>query len=217
MKKSPQEYSLHSAFSLIEIIMAISLLAIIAATVVSKQNIPKLQLAVDKISLYLNYTRYIALIDEKFDIEDSEWERKRWSLKFQKCTNTNDGMYFVVYSDMSGNTAHYKKEETLRDPLNQKYLYSNYDCEPSDDESKNILLKKEYGIEKVEVSCNTTSTIGQVSFSSDGKIYSQLGTDIKEINETCTIKLFDKDDNYKTIAIEPKTGFVYQMKEIITL
>jgi hypothetical protein len=113
---------------------------------------------------------------------------------------------------MYGGTAHVKKEDTLKDPLNNKYLYSN-GCKDDliNDKSKDILLTKEFGIERVDVSCNTTSTIGQISFGHDGKIYSQLGTNIKEIDKSCIIKLFDRQNNFKAIAIEPKTGYIHQI------
>ena len=199
------------SFSLLELIFVIILIAIISSTIISKTKISKLQIATDKIIVYLNYTRYIALIDNKYDVDDAEWGKKRWTLKFQNCSNTNDGMYYIVYSDMSGGTAAFKKNECMKDPLSLKYLYSGYDCEPSSNESKNILLTKEFGINKVEVSCNTTSTIGQISFGADGKIYSQLGTNIKEIYEQCLIKLYDINDVYSTIAIEPKTGYIHKL------
>ncbi|MEA2019054.1 MAG: type II secretion system protein [Campylobacterota bacterium] len=203
--------TLKKSFSLLELIFVIVLIAIISSSIISKNEISKLQIATDKIVLYLNYARYIAFIDNKFDINDAEWERKRWTLKFQNCSDTNDGMYYIVYSDMSGGTAAFKKDECMKDPLSQKYLYSGYDCEPSSNESKNILLTKEFGVEKVEISCNTTSTIGQISFGNDGKIYSQLGTNIKEINEQCLITLYDINDDYTTIAIEPKTGYIHKL------
>ena len=61
------------------------------------------------------------------------------------------------------------------------------------------------------MSCNTTSTIGQISFGYDGKIYSQLGSNIKEITRTCIIKLIDKDNNFTQIAVEPKTGYIHKI------
>ena len=113
---------------------------------------------------------------------------------------------------MYGGTAHIKKEDTLKDPMNNKYLYSNACVEDIlNDKSKSILLTKEYGIDKVDVNCNTTSTIGQISFGYDGKIYSQLGTNIKEITKTCIIKLMDKENNYTQIAVEPKTGYIHKI------
>jgi len=180
--------------------------------VVPKSQISQLNLATQKIILYLNYTRYIAHIDNKFDSNDIEWERKRWTLKFLNCQNSVGGLYYNVYSDMHGDTAHFKKEDTLEDPLNNQYLYSN-NCQEDTvgDKSKHVMLTKEYGVTKVEVSCNTTDTIGQISFAYDGKIYSQLGKNIKEITNQCQIKLFNNENDFTTIAIEPKTGYIHKI------
>lgn len=199
------------SFSLIELIFVIVLIGIISSAIIPQTQISKLNLAANKIILYLNYTRYIAHIDNKHNIEDDEWEKKRWTLKFQRCSSTTGGLYYVVYSDTSGGTAHFKKAETLKDPLSNKYLYSGYDCENSYDESKYILLTKEFGVNKVDVSCNTTSSIGQISFGYDGKIYSNLGTTPKQIEESCRIKLFDKNNEFVTISIEPNTGYIKKL------
>jgi len=198
------------SFSILELIIVIALITIVTTVSTPKLNITKLQLATDKILIYLNYTRYIAMVDNKYDVDDSEWKKKRWTLKFQKCSNSDDGLYFVVYSDESGGTAHFKKTETLKDPMNNKYLYSGYDCIPNNDESPDILLTKKYGIKAVDMSCNTTSTIGQISFGNDGKIYSQLGTNIKEIEQPCFLKLIDNQLEESVIIIEAKTGYIHK-------
>jgi hypothetical protein len=208
-KKTP---IIKKSFSLLEIIFVIIILSIGAVMTLSKSQISKLNLATQKIILYLNYTRYISHIDNKFDIKDEEWEKKRWTLKFKNCNEKIGGLYYNVYNDTSGGTAHYKKIDTLMDPLNNKYLYSNGCREDSlNDKSKHVLLTKEYGIEKVKVNCNTTSTIGQISFGYDGKIYSQLGTNIKEILTPCEIKLFNDKNDFTTIRVEPKTGYIHKI------
>jgi type II secretory pathway pseudopilin PulG len=198
------------SFSIIEVVVVLLLIAIVITLSIPKTSISKLQLATNKILIYLNYTRYTAMIDNKYSVDDNEWEKKRWTLKFQNCSNENDGLYFVVYSDQSGGTAHFKKKETLKDPLNNKYLYSGYDCIPNDNESPDILLTKKYEIVDVDISCNTTSTIGQISFGEDGQIYSQLGTNIKPITQPCSIKLIDSKNNYSTIIVEPNTGYIHK-------
>lgn len=198
------------SFSILEIIFVIVLITIIITFSIPKNTLSKLDLAADKLTLYLNYTRYMALLDNKYDKDDPEWEKKLWSLKFQRCSKEEDGLYFVVFSDESGGTGAFKKSETLKDPLNNKYLYSGYDCEPSYNESRNILLTKEYNIAKVEVSCNTTSTIGQISFGYDGKLYSQLGMDIKKVHEPCIITLYDFEENKKELKIESETGYIHK-------
>jgi len=196
------------SFSLLELIFVIVIVAIISSQIIPKSTISKLNLAVDKIILNLNYTRYIAHIDNKYDVEDEQWKKKLWTLKFQRCSSSVGGLYYVIYSDESGGTAHFKKSETLKDPLSLKYLYSTSSCINRYDTSKYILLTKEYGVTKVEVSCNTTDAIGQISFGYDGRIYSQLGSNPKEILNRCEIKLYDINDDFRTITIEPKTGYI---------
>ena len=193
-------------------IFVLIIISIVISQSIPKTQISQLNLASDKIILYLNYVRYIAHIDNKFNNTDEEWERKRWTLKFKNCNKKIGGLYYIVYSDMYGGTAHVKKEDTLKDPLNNQYLYSNGCQEDTlNDKSKHILLTKEYRIEKIDVSCNTSSSIGQISFGYDGKIYSQLGTNIKEIEKSCIIKLIDKENNFQNIVVESKTGYIHKI------
>ena len=203
------------SFSLIEILFIIVLIAIITSLFIPKNNFSKLHQAADKIILYLKYTRYIAMIDNKYNINDDMWYKERWTLKFQNCSKKVGGLYYVVFSD-SNHKGSPNKSECLKDPVTNKYLYSHYDCEASKDESKYILLTKEFGINKVEVSCNSTSTLGQISFGSDGKIYSRLGTkpqdiDKYKITETCYIDMYDILNNKITVAIEPDTGYIHKL------
>ncbi len=203
------------SFSLLELIFTIVLISIATSYLIPKDNLSKLNLATDKIVLYLKYTRYIAMLDNKYDPNDDMWFKERWTLKFQKCSQSIGGLYYVIFSDINHKGSP-NKSECLKDPLTNKYLYSHWDCEAGKDESKYILLTKEFNITKVEISCNSTSTIGQISFGNDGKIYSRLGTqpediDKYEIIDICYINLFDAKENKKTIAIEAQTGFIHKL------
>ncbi len=202
------------SFSLIELIFVMVFIGIITSIFIPKNNFSKLNLAADKIILYLKYTRYIAMLDNKYDINDEMWFKERWTLKFQNCTQDVGGLYYVIFSDKNHKGSP-NKDECLKDPVTNKYLYSHYDCEASEDESKYILLTKEFGVTDVDISCNSTSTIGQFSFGNDGKVYSRLGTtsndiDKYEITDTCYINMYDSYENKITIAIEPKTGYIYR-------
>lgn len=200
-----------SSFSLIELIFTIILISIVTTFTFTKNQITKLDTATEKLFLYLNYTRYIAHLDNKFDPIDNLWKMKLWTLKFQRCSSTVGGLYYVIYSDESQGTAHYKKSECLKEPLNNQYIYSTSSCTNYYDQSKYTLLTKEFGIEKVTVSCNTTSSIGQISFGYDGKIYSQLSSDINnilEITTPCDITLYNDNNDSQTIRVHPKTGFI---------
>ena len=66
-------------------IFVLIIISIVISQSIPKTQISQLNLASDKIILYLNYVRYIAHVDNKFNKTDEEWERKRWTLKFKNC------------------------------------------------------------------------------------------------------------------------------------
>jgi prepilin-type N-terminal cleavage/methylation domain-containing protein len=198
-----------NSFTLIEIILVIAIIAVISSQIDFNYQRHTLKDAADILKLHLNYTRYIAHIDNKEDITDNEWKRKLWTLKFQRCSSSVGGLYYVIYTDKSGGTAHFKKEESLKEPLTNRYLYSNSDCKVSKDESDDVLITQKYEVSKVEVSCNNSSSIGQISFGFKGGIYNKLGAEPVEITKKCFIKLYDRQGNNETITVEPYTGFVY--------
>jgi prepilin-type N-terminal cleavage/methylation domain-containing protein len=197
-------------FSLLELIFVISVVGIIVSLSIQKNNLSKIKLAKNQILLHLKYTRYIAMVDNKYDYKDSEWYKKRWSLKFLNCQSTIGGFYYVIYNDLDSNGA-IKKEETLKDPLTGNYIYS-YQCTKDSlyDKSKFVLLTQEYEIENIDISCNQTSTVGQISFGNDGKVYAKNGKseDDYEITEPCVINLSDKHNQSEKITIYPKSGYI---------
>ncbi|MCI0500774.1 MAG: type II secretion system protein [Epsilonproteobacteria bacterium] len=198
------------SFSLLELLIIISVVAIVVTHSIQKNNLSKIKIAKNQILLHLKYTRYIAMLDNKYDKEDALWHKKRWSLKFLNCQSAIGGIYYVVYSDLDNNGA-IKKTEALKDPLTNNYIYS-YQCTKDNlyDKSKFVLLSQEYEIQSVDISCNETSTIGQISFGYDGKVYARNGTheDDYEIKKPCTIKLFDKHNQSETITIYPNSGYI---------
>jgi hypothetical protein len=175
-----------------------------------KNNLSKIKLAKSQILLHLKYTRYIAMLDDKYDTNDGEWFKKRWTLKFQNCQKSIGGIYYVIYSDEDKNGA-IKKEESLRDPLTGNHIYS-FQCTKDKlyDKSKFVLLTKEYDVNNVVVSCNSTSTIGQISFGHDGNIYSRLGQfeDDYKLQTPCIIKLIGQHNQIEEIVVHPTTGYI---------
>ncbi|QOG12057.1 pilus assembly FimT family protein [Arcobacter sp. FWKO B] len=202
------------SITLLEILFVLLILSIIYSIAIPKKIDSKLQKATEYLLVYLNYTRYLALIDNKYDPSDNLWFRKMYRLRFENCTSNIGGLYFIVFSD-ENKSGQAKKEDSIKDPLTFTHLYSRYNCDPKVDESKYVLLTKEFGVTKIDVSCNTTSSIGQILFGNDGRIYSKVGTQPSdfgkfEIKEQCFIHLYDKNRNKSTIIIEPHTGLSYQ-------
>jgi hypothetical protein len=188
-------------------------MGIVISTFQIKNNISKLNLAKEQLILHLKYTRSIAMLDNKYDHNDNLWFRKMWSIKFLNCQKKIGGYYYTIYSDINKNGA-ISKSETLKDPLTNNHIYS-YQCKEDSlfDKSKFVLLTKEYGVRNIELSCNETDTIGQLSFANNGNVYTKLATDENKLDrylleEICVITLKDNKNNEKSINIYPKTGFI---------
>lgn len=203
-----------NSFSLLEIILLILLISIITTLFIPKQQHSNLDLAADRIVTYLKYTRNLALNDNRFDHTSDNWHRQRWTLKFLNCWQSVGGLYFIVVSDRNKDNYGYpfKKVDCAKDPLTNKYLYSHGKCGDHQDNNKYVQLTREYGVTEVKISCNTTDSIGQITFGNDGRVYSKFGKSATEfeIKEKCFIELFENEHNSKIITIEPTTGYIHR-------
>ena len=199
------------SYFLLEIVLTISLIAFLYTLFIPKNKINNLEELTNKISLYLSYTRFKAFTDDKFDSEDNLWHKKRWTIKFFRCRETEDGIYYSIYSD-NNKSGHPSVEDSLKDPLTKKNIYSSNYCKENNSNSKYVLLTKSFGITDVNISCNETTSLGQLSFGSDGKVYSKLSnyeneSSEYEIKEHCSIKFFTKDGKNREIIIFPETSY----------
>ncbi len=203
------------SFTLLELIFTLIIISIVASVLIPKPQHSNLDLAAQRVILYLKHTRYLALVDNKYKVDDPMWYKERWTMKFQNCSSKIGGLYFVVFSD-ENHKGSPNKTECAKDPITSRWLYSHWDCDAKADESKYILLTDEYGVTNIDISCNSTSTVGSISFGDDGQAYSRLGTKPEDkekyqLSQTCYITLYDKDTNFIKIAIEPQTGYAHQI------
>ncbi len=203
-----------AAFTLIEVVITIALLSIIAYIFIPKTTTNTLDMATDRLVLYLKQTRFQSFIKDNYSLDDTLWHKKRWTLKFFRCRKSVGGLYYVIYSDKN-RTGHPSAEESLKDPLTQKPIFSTNSCEEKSNYNKYVLLTKEYGIKSVELSCNSTTSLGQLSFSNNGKVYSKLssrenGFNEYEIKTPCIIRITHNNGAYKEIVVESKTGYIYK-------
>jgi len=206
-----------NSFTLIEIIFILVLLSIILTFSIPKQQLSKIKLAKQQIITHLKYTRYIAMIDNKYYYDDNLWHKKLWNIKFLKCNKDIGGIYYVIYSNTKKpNKWNISKDETLIDPFTGNYIYSTSKCQQDSlyDKSKYVLLTNYYGIKDIKISCNDTSSLGQIYFDNKGIAYSYIDNDYKyfsknKIKNNCYIKLIDINNKEENIIIEGNTGYVY--------
>ena len=199
------------SFSLLEIILTILLIALIYTMFLPKNKINYTNEIINRLELYISYVRYKALIDDKFNLEDSLWHKKRWTIKFFRCRETVGGIYYSIYSD-NNETGIPSANDSLKDPLTKKNIYSSNKCEENSSNSKYVLLTKNFGITDIQISCNNTTSLGQLSFDSDGKVYSKLSnysneSDEYEINQPCFLKFISKDGENREIVVNPYTSY----------
>ncbi len=202
------------SFSLLELLLIIFIIILIGSFFIAKQEDNNLEKAVNRILLYLKETRYQALIDNKENKNNPLWHKKRWTLKFFRCRKDIGGIYYSIYSD-TNMTGHPSLNESLIDPLTNKKVYSSNKCISNKNSSKYVLLTNEFNIDDVQISCNNTESLGQISFGSDGKIYTRLSSYENEnfeyeLENRCRIRLKSKNKVSKELIIEPKTGYIYK-------
>ena len=199
------------SFTLLELILVILLLSILYMAFIPKTKINNLDELKEKLTLQIKHLRNKALIDSKYN-EDLKWQKQNWTIKFFRCKKIIGGLYYVIYSDKN-KTGHPNQDESLKDPLSNKYIYSSNSCEENEKNSKYTLLTKNFNIKSVNISCNKTTSLGQVSFSYDGKAYSKLANNINdqeeyEINEPCILEFLDNKNDKFEIIIENKTSYI---------
>ena len=199
------------SYFLLEIVITISLIAFLYTLFVPKNKINNLEELTNRISLYLSYVRFKALINDKFELDDNLWHKKRWTIKFLRCRESDDGIYYTIYSDKN-KSGHPSAEDSIKDPFTRKNIYILYYCKENNSNSKYVLLTKVFGITDVNISCNETTSLGQLSFGSDGKVYSKLSnyeneSNEYEIKEPCSIKFLQKDGKSSEVVIYPDTSY----------
>ena len=204
------------AFSFLEVILVISLLGFLYTAFIPKTNISKIDEVSNRLVLYLKQTRYQALINDKYNKDDTLWHKQRWTLKFFRCRKDVGGIYYSIYTDKNS-SGHPSMEDSLKDSLNQKNIYSTNYCNENLNNSKYVLITKNFNINEVNVSCNETSSLGQLSFGADGKIYSKLSNiendnTSYEIKDKCKIKLTDTFGEKRNIILENNTAYIYKEK-----
>lgn len=201
------------AFTLLELILVITLSSLLYSFFSTKIQDNKLEEATNRLLIYLKQIRYQSLIDNKYNQNNYLWFKQRWTLKFFRCRQDVGGIYYVIYSDKN-QTGQPSIEDSMKDFLTNKNIYSSNFCKKSKENSEYVLLTQEYGISDIQLSCNQTSSLGQISFGEDGYVYSKLSNyeneqNLYKIEEKCELKLIQNSEKNKKIVIEGRTGYVY--------
>ncbi len=160
-----------SAFTMLELVMVIVLLGILASIAIPRMDRDLRQEAADNILSAIRHTQHMALVDNKTDPFDVNWQQKLWMIRF---TGGSDAFYTV--SSDADDMGSVNKVECAVDPANGKYMF-NASGAPSSmdpDESPNIFLGHKYGINAV--SATGGCTVQHIAFDNLGRPFVGLKT-----------------------------------------
>ena len=222
MKKAPQEYSLHSAFTMLELIFVIVVTGILAAIIIPSTKTNPLQEAAIQLLSHIRYTQHLAMVDDKYDASDAQWYKGRWQIVFSKNVKTNNQEAYTIISDAPRYSGDPSVSEIAKNLQNNSLLMSGgYTGTVKLDVNHNsfIGMKKlnigmSYGIDDVSLSGGCSNS--RVSFDHLGRPFTgdqstmtgpySAGTQ-RLITRNCIITLIHIDGNDLNISIEPETGY----------
>jgi len=210
------KHTYKTAFTMVELLFVIIVIGIIASLALPRMDRDLRQDAADNILSAIRYTQHMALIDNKTDPFDVNWQQKLWMIRFTGGANA----FYTVSSD-NDKSGTVNKTESAIDPINGKYMYNSSGSFSSmaNDESPNIFLAQNYGINSVTPggSCSAQHiafdqlgrTFGGLKTTSTG---TSAGNDYANYllgNCTMTFGFTDTSIDDIVITISKETGSAY--------
>jgi len=205
------------AFTMIEVLFVIVVLGILASLALPRLDRDIRQEAADNVLSAIRYTQHMAVIDDKTDPFDPNWQKGFWQIQFST-TKTTGHLFYVIGSDIDhtgGSTAYPEKIETAMDPTNGKYFF-HISTEPEllSDESPNLLLGKSFAV--TDVTPKDGCTTQQLAFDQWGRPHTNVGNASNDystyMTEDCRLKFTFENDSIAvpfTIIITKETGYAY--------
>ncbi|SHO81214.1 Putative periplasmic ATP /GTP-binding protein [hydrothermal vent metagenome] len=207
------------AFSMIELIMVIVVIGILSSMVIPRFKRDIRQNAIDSIRSDILYTKQLALLDDKHNIDDVRWQRTYWKWRYTLCSDS-DKVFYSVSSDMNekGNV---NRSESAIDASNGKYLYqSNYFCRegatPHKDDSPRVIISEEFGIKSIINGGDCRGDVQSIAFDNFGRPHRGVESYASPnyefmLKKNCsfTFTFFDEDIKPFTIVIEAITGRIF--------
>ena len=226
-----------SAFTMLEVIFVIVVIGIISAIFIPKFGQNKLSQAANQVISHIRYTQHLALMEDKYDVNDPHWFLERWTMRFKKdlvySTLAPNGTYlnkwsYSIYSD-SSHDGNPNTGEMAANPLNNnQYLSGGYNNTLHLDDShsmKELRLGEKYAIADITFGGGCRSNVLYINFDHLGRPSNSFPTTSvyelpaagfhKLLTNRCDITLCTTNcttatsTEKVTIGIEPETGYVH--------
>ncbi|WP_456449057.1 pilus assembly FimT family protein [Hydrogenimonas sp.] len=199
------------AFTLLELIAVIVIVAILSLVLIPRFGDSKLREAADQIIAHIRYTQHLAMMDDRYNPEDPTWYYERWRINFRDCAGASTDKYYVVYRDLNhgGASAAPGRDESAVNPHDKKFLYNSGSCEKNMIDSSEVLIGLKYGI--TDVGFHGGCTRHYLAFDKLGRPYGgTYGTNSVDglLMADCNITFDGRDGNF-TVTVKKETGYVY--------
>lgn len=207
--------AMNKAFTMLELVFVIVIIAIMSALMIPDMQSNKLREAAIQLVSHIRYTQHLAMIDDKYadNRASKPWYSKRWQIIFSNSTR-NPGVTYSIFSDYSG-TGNPDLIEIAKNPANtQKVLSGGHPNIHSDKEllSEKLNLSKSYGVDGYRLSGGCSGA--RISFDYLGRPMKGNPMTLNSpyqsgrlIVQRCIIKLSSSYEGDIKIAIEAETGF----------
>ena len=206
------------SFTLLEMIFVIVVVGILAVVMLPKIENNSLNNAAIQLLSDIRYTQHLAIVDDKFNAQDSNWYKKRWQILFAKSSSgsKNTGGYYAysIFSDKATYTGKPGITEMAKNPFdNVKLLSGGYSGvlnwkDPR--ATRKLNLGESYGIDDMNFSCGKRLAFDHIGRPIKGNLSTMTGsyhagTD-RLFKKQCVITLI-KGTKSISIDIEPESGY----------
>lgn len=229
------------AFTMLELVFAIVVIGILAAVMIPQSHTNRLNEAATQVLSHIRYTQHLAMVDDQYDSNDSNWFKGRWAIRFKQDlvysllspsdTYTNEWAY-SIFNDKShdGNP---NTSEMAKNPSNSsQYLSGGYnDTLHLNNElsMQEMRLGSAYEVSEVAFGGGCRSNILYIYFDYLGRPFNSMNNNHsyeqassgwhKLLTENCNISLCtstctgSSSDTEIIISIHPETGYACILDE----
>lgn len=230
------------AFTMMEFIVVIVLIGILSAVFIPRVNNNPVREAGMQLLAHIRYTQHLAMMDDKYNVNDPKWYLGRWQIAFSTAGSTNSYRIFSehqgAYNGNPDADSTYNNSEVARNPENTNTFLigvknSNFNNNATDKLTPNLDIGTKYGINSVKVTGGNSSSARRVIFDSFGRPYKGStndstasvlsGAQDKLANSPIYIKLcldsctgsnsMANNSEELTIKIENESGFACILKQ----
>lgn len=199
------------AFTMLELVFVIVVLGILASLAMPRLERDLRQEAKDNLLSAIRYTQHLALIDDKTNPADTDWQKEFWKISFST-SGDNLANFYTISSDSNQN-ASVDINETAIDPENGKYMFTD-DGTVDTDESSNIFIGKKYGVINMTFNGGCSNDAPDIAFDHLGRPHNDIGSATNDYSQymsqncTITVDFMDDDITNLTVTIATETGHV---------